>query len=87
VGAQGEPVVGAQTLGEIVGAFKSLSTNAYIRGVRERGWPRFDGRLWQRNYYERVIRNERELNAIRKYILDNPANWAQDRENPERGSA
>jgi REP element-mobilizing transposase RayT len=72
------------TVGEVVGAFKSTSTNLYIRGVREQGWPYFDRRLWQRNYYERVIRNERELNAIRQYILDNPANWEKDEENPHR---
>jgi REP element-mobilizing transposase RayT len=72
----------APTLGDIVGAFKSLTTNAYIRGVRELGWPPFDKRVWQRNYYERIIRNERELNAIRQYIHDNPGNWFDDVENP-----
>ena len=40
--------------------------------------------VWQRNYHERVIRNERELNAIRQYIQDNPARWAEDAENPGR---
>lgn len=69
-------------LGHVIGAFKSLTTNAYIQGVRENGWPPFDKRVWQRNYYERIIRNERELNAIRQYIDANPANWAMDRENP-----
>ena len=38
----------------------------------------------QRNYFERVIRNEREMNAIRQYILDNPLLWALDEENPLR---
>jgi putative transposase len=72
------------TLGDIVGAFKSLTTNAYIRGVRELGWPPFDKRLWQRNYYERIVRNEGELNRIRRYIENNPANWETDEENPDR---
>ena len=40
------------------------------------------GRLWQRNFYERVIRNERELSLIREYIVRNPMNWESDRENP-----
>ena len=40
--------------------------------------------VWQRNFYERVIRNDRELNAIREYIANNPANWEQDTENPDR---
>ena len=59
-------------LGDVIGAFKSLTTNAYIRGVRHHGWPPFDRRLWQRNYYERVIRNEAELAQIRAYIRANP---------------
>ena len=37
---------------------------------------------WQRNYYEHVIRNEDELNEIRRYIMDNPAKWDTDEENP-----
>jgi len=61
-----------------------MATNEYIRGVKHRGWTWFRGRLWQRNYYERVIRDEDELNAIRQYVADNPARWAFDRENPDR---
>ena len=38
--------------------------------------------VWQRSYYERVIRNEEELNAVRQYILDNPAKWQEDADNP-----
>ena len=37
--------------------------------------------VWQRNYYERIIRNEKELNNTRRYIIDNPANWETDIEN------
>jgi REP element-mobilizing transposase RayT len=70
------------TLGDIVCAFKSLTTREYARGVRESGWPMFEKRLWQRNYYEHVIRNEDELNRIREYVIENPANWDQDEENP-----
>jgi REP element-mobilizing transposase RayT len=39
--------------------------------------------IWQRNYYEHVIRNEVSLNRIRRYIMENPVRWAFDRENPE----
>ncbi|MGF1613691.1 MAG: transposase, partial [Gammaproteobacteria bacterium] len=39
-------------------------------------------RVWQRNYYDHIIRNDESLNRIRQYILDNPARWAMDRENP-----
>ena len=63
--------------------FKTMTTNEYIRGVKQRGWPRFDGKLWQRNYYEHIVRNENELNRIRQYILDNPMKWEMDREHPD----
>jgi hypothetical protein len=39
-------------------------------------------RVWQRNYYEHIIRNQASLNRIRQYIRDNPARWAFDRDNP-----
>ena len=61
-----------RALGDVVGAYKSLTTAAYIRGVHNAGWPPFYGRLWQRNFYERVVRDEYEMNEIRVYIRDNP---------------
>jgi REP element-mobilizing transposase RayT len=67
----------AQTLGDMVGAFKSLTTHKYIQGVREAGWPPFIKRLWQRNYYERIIRNERAYNNISAYIRNNPVRWQE----------
>jgi REP element-mobilizing transposase RayT len=71
------------TIGRIIQAFKSITTNEYIAGVRQNSWKPFQGRLWQRNYYEHVIRDENELNHIREYIVCNPANWPEDRENPD----
>jgi REP element-mobilizing transposase RayT len=38
--------------------------------------------LWQRNYHDHIIRNEKEWQTIREYILSNPANWAEDQDNP-----
>ncbi len=70
------------TLGDVVARFKTYTTRLYGAGVRAQGWPPFEGRLWQRNYYEHIIRNERELVAIRAYIQNNPMQWAVDRENP-----
>jgi putative transposase len=61
--------------------FKTMTTNAYIRGVRENEWPAFAGKLWQRTFYDRVIRDEAELDATRQYILTNPLRWHLD---PER---
>ena len=76
------PTVVRPSLGRIVQWFKSFTTNRYIHGVREQGWAPFPGRLWHRNYYEHIIRNERALNAIRTYIENNPANWPADEYNP-----
>ena len=68
----------------VVGAFKSLATTGYIGGVKANGWPEFRGRLWQRNYYERIIRDEDTLNRVRRYIDDNPARWEFDDENLQK---
>ena len=62
--------------------FKTMTTNEYIRGVKQLGWKPFNGRVWQRNYYEHIIRNETELDRITRYIEANPTRWCDDRENP-----
>ncbi|MBA4419857.1 MAG: hypothetical protein C0391_01790 [Anaerolinea sp.] len=67
-------------LPQIIQWFKTMSTNEYIRGVKELSWARFTGSLWQRSYYDRIIRNTRELEAIRSYIQANPSNWVKDKE-------
>jgi len=64
--------------------FKSLTTHNYINGVKKYHWPPFNKKLWQRSYYDRIIRNETELNNIRQYIKDNPKNWLHDRYNIEK---
>jgi REP element-mobilizing transposase RayT len=66
----------------IIEWFKTMTTNQYIQDVRKHNWPSFNGRLWQRNYYEHIVRSEGELNKIRDYISQNPARWADDEENP-----
>jgi REP element-mobilizing transposase RayT len=66
-------------LGEIVGRFKSYTTTQYSNSVKIHHWPPFYEKLWQRGYYDRIIRNERELYAIRKYIINNPLNWKSTR--------
>lgn len=72
----------APTLGDIVGAFKSITTVEYIRGVKKMGWPRFEKRLWQRNYYEHIIRDQKDWERIHLYIEANPSRWNDDHENP-----
>jgi REP element-mobilizing transposase RayT len=67
------------SIGAILGQIKSLSKKAInkIRATPGRA-------VWQPNYHEHVIRNERELNRIREYIYNNPLRWPSDRENPAR---
>ena len=66
-----------RTIGSIIRGFKigvtkwfRANTNVY--------------NVWQRNYYEHIIRNKKELNKIREYIINNPLKWHLDRENPDR---
>jgi putative transposase len=80
-----EPTGSAPGIPKIVQWFKTMTTNEYIRGVKNLGWMSYPGRLWQRNYYEHVIRDGESLGHIRRYIVDNPAQWANDAENPEKG--
>lgn len=74
------PTKKSQTLSlpDIVHRFKTMTTKRYIDGVNKNNWPCFPGRLWQRNYWERVIRNDQELQDTREYIRNNPAQWVFD---------
>jgi len=74
------------SIGRIIQAFKSITTYQYAIGVKKYNWQTFPGKLWQRNYFDRIIRNETELNHIRKYILNNPLRWHLDKENPDGNS-
>jgi len=65
----------ARTIGDVIGAFKSLTTGEYILGVKEGKYPSFKKRVWHRNYYEHIIRDENDLSRIRVYIRNNPRNW------------
>lgn len=66
-----------KALGSVIGAFKTVSTKRINQLLDTPG-----AVLWQRNYWERIIRNEDEMNRIRQYIIDNPARWDEDPENP-----
>ena len=71
----GQDEFASPSLGEVIRVLKAVST----RRIREVGDPSFG---WQRNYHERVIRDEREFERARAYIEANPARWAEDVENP-----
>ena len=59
--------------------FKTMTTNEYIRGVKTSGWQPFNGKLWQRNYWEHIIRDEQSYHRISDYIINNPAKWSDDK--------
>ncbi len=69
----------APTIGDIIGAFKSLTTVEYIKMVKNNQLPSFDKQVWQRNYYENIIRNEKAYLKVMEYIKDNPLKWDEDR--------
>ena len=69
---------GRLSLFEVMERYKSLTTRRYGEGVRNGGWPPYPGKLWQRDYYERIVRNERELDKFRRYIEGNPGRWFED---------
>ncbi len=67
----------AKSLSTLIAGFKGI-TSKHINSLRETP----GAKVWQRNFHERVIRNEAELEKIRDYIMKNPANWNTDEENP-----
>ncbi len=66
-------------LGEMIGAFLSITTVKYINGVKLSNWKRFERKLWQRNYWEHIIRNDKAYQNISNYIKNNPTKWHEDR--------
>jgi putative transposase len=67
----------SRSLSAIIQNFKSVSTRMVNKLYFKPG-----NKIWQRNFYERIIPNQRELDAIHQYIIDNPSNWKLDRKNP-----
>ncbi len=67
----------SKTIGSMIRGFKIGVTKWFRKNTNVYN-------IWQRNYYEHIIRNERKLNKIREYIISNPVKWLLDRENPDR---
>jgi len=72
------------SIGNIVGAYKSLVANACLKIYKSKRQTM--GKLWQRNYWEHIIRNEQELTRIRNYIENNPIQWEYDKLNGGSGN-
>jgi putative transposase len=70
-----------KNLGDVIAAFKSITTVNYIHGVKNLGWSHFDSRFWQLNYWEHIIRKQESYQQIAEYINTNPAKWNKDKLN------
>ncbi len=70
-----------KSISEIIRGFKTFSAKAINKERGLRGIP-----VWQRNYYDRIIRNELELDRVRQYIINNPRNWDADKNNQNQSS-
>jgi REP element-mobilizing transposase RayT len=71
----------SQTVGAVIRGYKAATTKSVNLLCGAPGLP-----LWQRNYYEHIVRDEAELDRIRRYVSGNPGKWHEDDENPERRS-
>ena len=71
-----------RSLPDVMRFFKTMTTNEYIRGVKDGVLTPFDGKLWQKSYYDHVIRNQQDYNEIWQYIENNPTKWIMMHERP-----
>ena len=70
-------------LGRVIGAFKSITAREYRTGAEVGRWPSMPGGLWQRGYFDHVVRDEADEVRVIEYINANPANWVTDPDNPD----
>ena len=84
--AQGPAPTKKLSLPDVVHRYKTMTTCEYIRNVKQNQWKPFDGKLWQRNYYEHVLRNDESMQKTREYIVNNPLKWEFDEYNPNNAT-
>ena len=65
------------SISDLIRVFKMRVLKSWPAGVRDRGWDRYGTHLWQRSYYDTLIRNDKHLETTRTYILDNPRRWIE----------
>ncbi len=75
----GKFVYDKNSISSIIQSFKSITTNKYIKNVQNKWWFPFYEKLWQRNYYEHIIRNTDSYLKISNYIKNNPQKWDEDK--------
>jgi putative transposase len=80
-----DPFTGGQdciSLPQVMQRFKSYTAKIFRKGVDEGKWAGFSRNLWQRSYHDIIIRDSRNLERLKKYIVNNPMSWGRDKENP-----
>jgi len=73
------------SLSAVIGAFKSLTTVDYSRGVREGHFPPYDRTLWQRGFQDRIVQSEGRLDDLRRYVEGNPGRWQEKQDSHSCG--
>jgi len=66
------------TVSELVQRFKTITTKLYVDGVKDGSYAPFDKKIWQKSFYDHVIRNEDDYLRIWQYIDENPIKWTED---------
>ena len=66
------------SLFKIIQWFKTMTTNEYIKGVREKRYKPFEKRIWQQSYHDYIIHSKEDYYRIQKYIIENPLLWNKD---------
>lgn len=79
VGLGLSPQTQTKNLSQIIGGFKSYTSNIYLKLKKQNKCPDIGAKLWQSSYYDVLISNDQKLDNIRNYIANNPRNWEQDR--------
>ncbi len=67
----------AHDLGSVIGWFKMITVKRYGRGVKDEDWLPYEAPLWQRSFYDHIVRSEADLARCQEYILGNPARRAE----------
>jgi len=75
---QGQTHRSVPTISTMIQWFKTMTTNEYIKNVKMGKLPPFDKKIWQRSYYDHIIRKEESLQKIQEYIIINPSEWQKD---------
>jgi len=70
---------GTVSISDVIHWFKTKTTFDYGQEVLDSGWAPYDKKLWQRSFYDRIIRDTEELHRTRRYIRNNPVRWSLDK--------